>query len=294
MALLPSSTARWRWITWSRAGPVALLGNGCICSVREDTSRPWPISPRVTRADSTVPRVLVRPPGSRCRCSRCDGARCRRLLPDRRREFATVDAVNGAHPCSAWRAVRQIAVADRLLVTKTDRSRYALRGSGRVLPRQCGCVIACGTGPSGRGAFDAGLFRSGGPLRRRNCAGSTWHREANAPRSAGTICDGGAAITAEAHDASVSSTALIIDERRRGRWRAGSTMRGARARTRCASGDRACRTRRMHLSWCMACSTCSIRRSVAADRQPNRRSRLVFIVRGIPRIIENTCANSRR
>jgi G3E family GTPase len=106
---------------------LALLDNGCICcSVREDLIETLAdLASR--RAAGTIPpfhRVLVETTGL------ADPVPVLHTLmtaPDIVARYridgvvATVDAVNGTHTLDAHgEAVRQIAVADRLLVTKTD------------------------------------------------------------------------------------------------------------------------------------------------------------------------------
>jgi G3E family GTPase len=106
---------------------LALLDNGCICcSVREDLIETL-ADLAARRAAGTIPpfhRVLIETTGL------ADPVPVLHTLmtaPDVMSRYridgvvATVDAVNGAHTLDAYgEAIRQIAVADRLLVTKTD------------------------------------------------------------------------------------------------------------------------------------------------------------------------------
>jgi G3E family GTPase len=106
---------------------LALLDNGCICcTVREDLIETLADLAK-RRVAGTIPpfrRVLVETTGLADPVPVLHTLMTAPDIVDRYRidgVVATVDAVNGAHTLDAHReAVRQIAVADRLLVTKPD------------------------------------------------------------------------------------------------------------------------------------------------------------------------------
>lgn len=214
---------------------------------------------------------------------------------------ATVDAVNGAHTLAAHpEAVRQIAVADRLLLTKTDLVSDAIRAP---LERRLASInpIAIRTQVRNgivdpRHVLDAGLFdpaaKSSDVLRWFETASQV----ANEPHDhAHQHCESEACQHHghHAHDTDVSSYSLIIDEPIRHdafmRWLdyvaalKGEDLLRFKAIVQIAE--------RPDAPVVVHGVQHVFHPPIALDGWPSadRRSRLVFIVRGIPReIIENT------
>lgn len=286
---------------------LALLDNGCICcSVREDLIETL-ADLAARRSAGTMPpfhRVLVETTGL------ADPVPVLHTLmtaPDVVGRYridgvvATVDAVNGAHSLAAHdEAVRQIAVADRLLVTKTDlaaddalarlEARLAAINPVAVRHRVWDGMVDPAK------VLDAGLFdpaaRSADVVRWFDLASQA----ANAPHDhAEHHCDGDDCghHSHHAHDAGVSSYSLIIDqpiEREAfARWLdyvaalKGEDLLRFKAIVHVADAPDAPVV--VHGVQHVFHPPITLQGWPSADR----RSRLVFIVRGIPReIIENT------
>ncbi len=205
----------------------ALLDNGCICcSVREDLIQTLKdLKARsATGSMSAFHRVLVETTGL------ADPVPVLHTLmtsPDLLDEYridgivVTVDAVNGGRTLSAHpEAVKQLAVADRILVTKADLAEApdvaslmnrveAINPTATVLRASNGAVDAISL-------LDAGLFdphaRSGDVAAWFEAAAiAAAHGEAGAHHD---HCDGGDCDHAvpHAHDAEISSFSLIINE----------------------------------------------------------------------------------
>jgi G3E family GTPase len=286
---------------------LALLDNGCICcSVREDLIETLDdLASR--RAAGTIPpfhRVLVETTGL------ADPVPVLHTLmtaPDIIARYridgvvATVDAVNGAHTLDAHpEAVRQVAVADRLLVTKTDLA------PGDALPRLDARLAAInpvaisthvrnGVVDPAR-VLDAGLFdpaaRSADVVRWFETASQA----ANASHDhAHHDCDGEHCDhhSHHAHDGEVQSYSLIIDEPIQGeafaRWLEyvaalkGEDLLRFKAIVNIVEQPDAPLV--VHGVQHVFHPPITLQGWPSTDR----RSRLVFIVRGIPReIIENT------
>ncbi|WP_050424407.1 CobW family GTP-binding protein [Bradyrhizobium tropiciagri] len=286
---------------------LALLDNGCICcSVREDLIETL-ADLAARRSAGTIPpfhRVLVETTGL------ADPVPVLHTLmtaPDIIGRYridgvvATVDAVNGAHTLAAHdEAVRQIAVADRLLVTKTDLT------ADHVLARLDARLAAINPVAARRRVrngvvdpakvLDAGMFdpagRSADVVRWFDLASQT----ANEPHHhEDHDCDGDACDHHghHAHDTDVSSYSLIIDE---------PIQRDAFARwldyVAALRGEDLLRFKAI-VHVVEQPDTPIVVHGVQHVFHPpitlagwpsaDRRSRLVFIVRGIPRqIIENT------
>jgi G3E family GTPase len=286
---------------------LALLDNGCICcSVREDLIETL-TDLAVRRAAGTIPpfhRVVLETTGLADPVPVLHSLMTAPGLAGRYRidgVVATVDAVNGVHTLAAHpEAVRQIAVADRLLLTKTDlasdEDRAALEQRLAAInpvavrvPVRDGYVDPCRV-------LDAGLFdpqaRSADVLRWFEQAS----RAANEPHDHGHhACEGEACAhhSHHAHDAGVSSYSLIIDEPIRHdafmRWLdyvaalKGEDLLRFKAIVQIAE--------RPETPVVVHGVQHVFHPPIALDGWPSaeRRSRLVFIVRGIPReIIENT------
>lgn len=285
---------------------LALLDNGCICcSVREDLIEMLAdLASR--RADGTIPpfhRVLVETTGL------ADPVPVLHTLmtaPDVLSRYridgvvATVDAVNGAHTLAAHgEAVRQIAVADRLLVTKTD---LAAGDALARLDAQLAAINPVATRAKVRNGIvdpanvlDAGLFdpaaRSADVVRWFDLASHA----ANASHDHGDHhCEGEACSHSHhVHDAGVSSYSLVIDEPIQreafARWLdyvaalKGEDLLRFKAIVHVAEQPDAPMV--VHGVQHVFHPPITLASWPSADR----RSRLVFIVRGIPRqIIENT------
>ncbi|MHC2437107.1 CobW family GTP-binding protein [Bradyrhizobium sp. USDA 4451] len=286
---------------------LALLDNGCICcSVREDLIETLAdLASR--RADGTIPpfhRVLVETTGL------ADPVPVLHTLmtaPDVVGRYridgvvATVDAVNGAHTLKAHgEAVRQIAVADRLLVTKTD---LAADDALARLDAQLAAINPVATRAHVRNGIidpakilDAGLFDPSS----RSADVVNWFdlaaRAANAPHDrADHHCHGEDCghHSHHTHDAGVSSFSLVIDEpiQREAfmRWLdyvaalKGEDLLRFKAIVHVAEQPDAPMV--VHGVQHVFHPPITLTGWPSADR----RSRLVFIVRGIPRqIIENT------
>ncbi|MGY4478326.1 CobW family GTP-binding protein [Bradyrhizobium sp. USDA 3364] len=286
---------------------LALLDNGCICcSVREDLIETLAdLASR--RAAGRIPpfhRVLVETTGLAdpvpvlhtlmtapdiVGCYRIDGV------------VATVDAANGARTFEAHsEAVRQVAVADRLLVTKTDlaaddalaRLDARLAAINPVAARH---RVRNGSVDPAK-VLDAGMFdpsaRSADVVRWFDLASQA----ANAPHDhtdhhcAGEACSH---HSHHAHDTGVSSCSLIIDEPIQrdafARWLdyvaalKGEDLLRFKAIVHVAEQPEAPMV--VHGVQHVFHPPITLQGWPSADR----RSRLVFIVRGIPRqIIENT------
>jgi G3E family GTPase len=285
---------------------LALLENGCICcSVREDLIETLAdlASRRVAGTIPPFHRVLVETTGI------ADPVPVLHTLmtaPDIVGRYrvdgvvATVDAVNGAQTIDAHgEAARQIAVADRLLVTKTDLA------SGEALARLDARLAAINpvairshvrngiVDPAE--VLDAGLFdpaaRSADVVRWFEAASAA----ANEPDHHAHHCEGEPCghHSHQAHDTGVSSYSLIIDE---------PIRRDAFARwldyVAALKGDDLLRFKAIVNVAEQPDAPVVVHGvqhvfhpPIMLDRWPSadRRSRLVFIVRGIPRdIIENT------
>ena len=286
---------------------LALLDNGCICcSVREDLIETLAdLASR--RAAGTIPpfhRVLVETTGL------ADPVPVLHTLmtaPDIVGRYridgvvATVDAVNGAHTLDAHpEAVRQIAVADRLLVTKTDLAAddAVARLEARLAainPIAVRCHVRNGAIDPAL-VLDAGLFdpaaRSADVVRWFETASQA----ANAPHDHAhhhfedEHCDHHGH---HAHDTGVSSYSLIIDEPIQGeafaRWlEYVAALRGEdllRFKAIVNVAEQPDAPMVVHGVQHVFHPPITLAGWPSADR----RSRLIFIVRGIPRdIIENT------
>ncbi|WOH84435.1 GTP-binding protein [Bradyrhizobium sp. BEA-2-5] len=284
---------------------LALLDNGCICcSVREDLIET--LADLASRcADGTIPpfhRVLVETTGL------ADPVPVLHTLmtaPDVLSRYridgvvATVDAVNGAHTLAAHgEAVRQIAVADRLLVTKID---LAAEDALARLDAQLVAINPVATRTKVQNGIvdpakvlDAGLFdpaaRSADVVRWFDLASQA----ANSPHG-DHHCEGEACghHSHHAHDAGVSSYSLVIDEpiqrEALARWLdyvaalRGEDLLRFKAIVHVAEQPDAPIV--VHGVQHVFHPPITLAGWPSADR----RSRLVFIVRGIPRrIIENT------
>ncbi|MGL3214886.1 CobW family GTP-binding protein [Bradyrhizobium sp. BR 1433] len=286
---------------------LALLDNGCICcSVREDLIETLAdLASR--RADGTIPpfhRVLVETTGLADPVPVLHTLMTASDIVGRYRidgVVATVDAVNGAHSLAAHgEAVRQIAVADRLLVTKTD---LAAEDTLARLDAQLAAINPVATRTKVRNGIvdpakvlDAGLFdpaaRSADVVRWFDLAAQA----ANTPHHHGDHhCDGEACShhSHHAHDTGVSSYSLIIDEPIQreafARWLdyvaalRGEDLLRFKAIVHVAEQPDAPMV--VHGVQHVFHPPIALADWPSADR----RSRLVFIVRGIPRqIIENT------
>ncbi|MBR0936809.1 GTP-binding protein [Bradyrhizobium jicamae] len=285
---------------------LALLDNGCICcSVREDLIETLD-DLAARRAAGTIPpfhRVLVETTGL------ADPVPVLHTLmtaPDIVGRYridgvvATVDAVNGAHTLHAHaEAVRQVAVADRLLVTKTDLV------SGDTLARLEARLVAInpvaalsqvsnGIVDPAR-VLDAGLFdpaaRSADVVRWfETAARAAVEPHHHAHDCEGTRCDH---PVHHAHDSDVQSFSLVIDEPIHGeafsRWLdyvaalKGEDLLRFKAIVNVAEQPDA----PLVVHGVQHVFHPPI--SLAGWPSEDRRSRLVFIVRGIPReIIETT------
>lgn len=286
---------------------LALLDNGCICcSVREDLIETL-ADLAARRAAGTIPpfhRVLVETTGL------ADPVPVLHTLmttPDIVGRYridgvvATVDAVNGARTLESHsEAVRQVAVADRLLVTKTD-----LAGDATLarLDAQLAAINPVATRTRARNGIvdpakvlDAGLFdpaaRAADVVRWFDLAAHA----TNAPHDhADHRCDGEDCghHSHHAHDMGVSSYSLVIDEPIRreafARWLdyvaalKGENLLRFKAIVHVAEQPDAPIV--VHGVQHVFHAPIALQGWPSADR----RSRLVFIVRGIPRqIIENT------
>ena len=286
---------------------LALLDNGCICcSVREDLIETLAdLASR--RAAGTIPpfhRVLVETTGL------ADPVPVLHTLmtaPDIVGRYridgvvATTDAVNGTHTLDAHsEAVRQIAVADRLLVTKTDlasgdalaRLEARLAATNPVAVRT---HVRNGIVDPAR-VLDAGLFDP----RARSADVVRWFetaaKAANAPHHhAHHDCEGDHCDhrSHHAHDSGVQSYSLVIDEPIQGgafaQWLEyvaalkGEDLLRFKAIVNIAEQPDA----PLVVHGVQHVFHPPI--SLAGWPSDDRRSRLVFIVRGIPRdIIENT------
>ena len=286
---------------------LALLDNGCICcSVREDLIETLAdLASR--RAAGTIPpfhRVLVETTGL------ADPVPVLHTLmtaPDIVARYridgvvATVDAVNGTHTLDAHpEAVRQIAVADRLLVTKTDLAaddalaRLEVRLAA-INPIAVRSQVRNGMVDPAK-VLDAGLFdpaaRSADVVRwfeTASQAANTPHDPAH-HHCEDEHCDHHGH---RAHDTSVSSYSLIIDEPIQGeafaRWlEYVAALRGEdllRFKAIVNIAEQPDAPMVVHGVQHVFHPPITLAGWPSADR----RSRLVFIVRGIPReIIENT------
>lgn len=286
---------------------LALLDNGCICcSVREDLIETLAdLASR--RAAGTIPpfhRVLVETTGLADPVPVLHTLMTAPDLVGRYRidgVVATVDAVNGARTLRTHsEAIRQIAVADRLLVTKTD---LAAEAELSRLEAQLAAINPVAARRHVRDGMvepadilDAGLFdpsaRTADVVRWFDLAA----RAANAPHHhADHHCDSEACghHSHHAHDTGVSSYSLIIDE---------PIQRDAFARwldyVAALKGEDLLRFKAIvhvaeqpdapivvHGVQHVFHPPITLQGWPSADR----RSRLVFIVRGIPRqVIENT------
>ena len=213
---------------------------------------------------------------------------------------ATVDAVNGAHTLDVHpEAIRQIAVADRLLLTKTDW--FPVDGLSRLDARLAEINPVAVRSHIRNGVvdpaklLDAGLFDPA--ARPSDVVG--WFEAAsvaaNEPHDHDHHhCDDGncAHHSHHAHDPQVSSYSLIIDEPIRHdafmRWLdyvaalKGEDLLRFKAIVNVADADRPVVVHGVQHVFHPPIA-------LAGWPSPDRRSRLVFIVRGIPRdIIENT------
>ncbi|WGR92719.1 GTP-binding protein [Bradyrhizobium sp. ISRA443] len=286
---------------------LALLDNGCICcSVREDLiERLADLASR--RAAGTIPpfhRVLVETTGLADPVPVLHTLMTAPGIVGRYRidgVVATVDAVNGAHTLDAHpEAIRQIAVADRLLVTKTDLA------SGDALARldaQLAAISPVAVRHHVRNGMvdpakvlDAGLFDPAARSADVVCWFEAASQAANQPHHhAHHHCEGENCghHSHQAHDQGVSSYSLIIDEPIRrdafARWLdyvaalKGEDLLRFKAIVNVAEQPDAPIVVHgvQHV----------FHPPITLDGWPSadRRSRLVFIVRGIPRqIIENT------
>lgn len=286
---------------------LALLDNGCICcSVREDLIETL-ADLAARRAAGTIPpfhRVLVETTGL------ADPVPVLHTLmtaPDILSRYridgvvATVDAVNGVHTLAAHgEAIRQVAVADRLLVTKID---LAADDALARLDAQLAAINPVAARHQIRNGMvdpakvlDAGLFdpsaRSGDVVRWFDLAAQA----ANEPHHrADHDCHGADCghHSHHAHDAGVSSYSLIIDEpigrETFARWLdyvaalKGEDLLRFKALVHVAEQPDAPMV--VHGVQHVFHPPITLAGWPSADR----RSRLVFIVRGIPRqIIENT------
>ena len=286
---------------------LALLDNGCICcSVREDLVETLAdLASR--RAAGTIPpfhRVLVETTGLADPVPVLHTLMTVPDIVDRYRidgVVATVDAVNGPHTLDAHpEAVRQIAVADRLLLTKTDLAsddallRLGARLAG-INPVAVRSQVLNGAVDPAR-VLDAGLFDPAA-----HCADVVrWFEAAsmaaNEPHDhAHHHCEGDACghDSHDAHDAAVSSYSLVIDEPIRrdafARWLdyvaalKGEDLLRFKAIVNVAEQPDA----PVVVHGVQHVFHPPI--TLAGWPSTDRRSRLVFIVRGIPReIIENT------
>ena len=286
---------------------LALLDNGCICcSVREDLIETLAdLASR--RAAGTIPpfhRVLVETTGLADPVPVLHTLMTAPDIVDRYRidgVVAIVDAVNGAHTLEAHpEAVRQIAVADRLLVTKTDlvaddalaRIEAQLTAINPIAVRS---HVRNGMVDPAK-VLDAGLFdpaaRSADVVRWFETASQA----ANAPHDHAhhhcedRHCDHHGH---HAHDTGVSSYSLIIDEPIQreafARWLEyvaalkGEDLLRFKAIVNVAEQPDAPMV--VHGVQHVFHPPITLAGWPSADR----RSRLIFIVRGIPRdIIENT------
>ena len=207
----------------------ALLDNGCICcSVREDLIQTLKdLKARCT--DGSMPafhRVLVETTGL------ADPVPVLHTLmtsPDLLEEYridgivVTVDAVNGGRTLSTHpEAVKQLAVADRILVTKADLADPqgvsslmhrigAINPTATILRASNGAVDASSLldaglfDPQARSGDVAGWFEAAA-IAAADCGeGSEHHHHCDGPD-----CDH--AAIPHAHDAQISSFSLIIDE----------------------------------------------------------------------------------
>jgi G3E family GTPase len=205
----------------------ALLDNGCICcSVRDDLIQTLTDLER-RRNDGSLPkfnRVLVETTGL------ADPVPILHTLltsPDILGRFrvdgvvVTVDAVNGTRTLEAHReAVKQLAVADRILLTKTDlagpadvgvltKRIVAINPTAQILQVKGGAVAA-------KDIFDAGLFD---PSARSNDV-AAWFKAAAVAASHSEHhhvhhCDGPDCDHVEphhAHDTEISTFSLTVSE----------------------------------------------------------------------------------
>jgi G3E family GTPase len=285
---------------------LALLDNGCICcSVREDLIQTLAdLASR--RAAGTIPpfhRVLIETTGL------ADPVPVLHTLmtaPDVVGRYridgvvATVDAVNGAHTLNAHgEASRQIAVADRLLVTKTDlvSDEVLTRLEGRLAainPIAAQSRIRCGIVDPAK-VLDAGLFdpaaRSIDVVRWfENASHAANHRDRSHHGCDDEHCDHHGH---HAHHASMSSYGLVVDEPIHGeafaRWLQNlATLKGEdmlRFKAIINIAERPDQPMVVHGVQHVFHPPITLAGWPSADR----RSRLVFIVRDIPRdVIENT------
>jgi G3E family GTPase len=285
---------------------LALLDNGCICcSVREDLIQTL-ADLECRRAAGTIPpfqRVLIETTGL------ADPVPVLHTLmtaPDVVGRYridgvvATVDAVNGTHTLDAHpEASRQIAVADRLLVTKTDLA------SDDVLTRLEGRLAAINPIAVRRRirngivdpakVLDAGLFdpaaRSADVVRwfEEACHAAD-HPHGDHHGYEDQHCD---RHSHHAHEARVSSYSLVVDEPIKGealgRWLDYvAALKGEdllRFKAIINVAERPDRPMVVHGVQHVFHPPITLAGWPSADR----RSRLVFIVRDIPRdTIENT------
>lgn len=286
---------------------LALLDNGCICcSVREDLIETLAdLASR--RSAGTIPpfhRVLVETTGLADPVPVLHTLMTAPGIMDRYRidgVVASVDAVNGAHTLGAHaEAVRQIAVADRLLVTKADLvSSDALSDLEARLtalnPVAFRRLVRDGIVDPAN-VLDAGLFdpaaRSADVMRWFDAASSATN---DAHDHAYHHCDGEACghHSHHRHNPDVSSYSLLVDEPIRrdafARWLdyvaalKGEDLLRFKAIVNVAEEPDAPVV--VHGVQHVFHLPIKLSGWPSADR----RSRLVFIVRGIPRdVIENT------
>ncbi|KWV58627.1 ATP-binding protein [Bradyrhizobium macuxiense] len=285
---------------------LALLDNGCICcSVREDLIEAL-ADLAARRTAGTIPpfhRVLVETTGLADPVPVLHTLMTAPGIVGRYRidgVVATVDAVNGARTLDAHpEATRQIAVADRLLVTKTDLA-------SADVPARLDALLAAINPVAVRHhvrngivdpakVLDAGLFdpsaRSADVVRWFEAASQA----ANAPHEHAHHCEGEHCDHHghHAHDQGISSYSLIIDE---------PIQRDAFARwldyVAALKGEDLLRFKAIvnvaeqpDAPLVVHGVQHVFHPPIMLDGWPSadRRSRLVFIVRGIPRqIIENT------
>ncbi len=108
-------------------GPLALLSGGCVCCQIQGTLAPTLKNLYMARASGKLPpyeRIIIETTGIADPAPILDTLLSERWLAARHKldgVVTTVDAVFGAQQLDAhFEAARQVAVADRLLLTKTD------------------------------------------------------------------------------------------------------------------------------------------------------------------------------
>jgi G3E family GTPase len=201
-------------------GPLALLSGGCVCCQVVGSLAPTLKNLALGRADGKLPpfeRVIIETTGIADPAPILDTLLNDRWIAARFRMdgvVTTVDAVLGEQQLDSYpEALRQVAVADRLVLTKTDLARggevETLRARLSALNPAAAQIVAVQGEMDYDALLDLGLFN---PSDKHPDVARWLAQERYKPVAAGGVLGGRATLSPPApHDARIRSFSLAFD-----------------------------------------------------------------------------------